>query len=323
MLLSHISTTSSSSSEDDFKTVDWVILITYIIVCLAIGIYTGKSGSKNNAEEYLLAGKEKHFAIVAISLVSGLTSGISFLGSPAYSYTHGLSLGFSCFSAFVAAPVIMFVIMPFFARLKLITAYSYLSLRFSDSIRFIASLVFTTRIVAYLGLVLYAPSIAIKSLTGVHESISVLIVGVLTTGYTMKGVWYSLSPAQFANKTAQSNTGGMNAVVWTDFIQSISLVALTAYIVVKCLSNVSLEDFHHAIRVDSTFFEFDPTKEITFWSAVFGIGINSIAQGGTDQVAIQRYLTTSNMKQSIRACFWAWFLNGVYCGVLGVTGVSL
>ena len=36
--------------------------------------------------------------------------------------------------------------------------------------------------------------------------------------------------------------------------------------------------------------EFDPTKEITFWSAVFGIGINSIAQGGTDQVAIQRYL---------------------------------
>ena len=185
---------------------------------------------------------------------------------------------------------------------------------------------FTTRVIAYLGLVLYAPSIAIKSLTGVHESISVLVVGVLTTGYTMKG--------------------GMNAVVWTDFIQSVVLIVLTAYIVWKCLADVSSAEFQSAVRVDAKFFEFDPTKEITFWSAVFGtfflfyvffvfrihtneqtntsgIGINSIAQGGTDQVAIQRYLTTSNTKQSLRACFLAWFLNGIYCGFLGITGVAL
>ena len=83
---------------NDFNAVDWIILCVYIVICIAIGIYTGKSGGGNDAEEYLLAGKQKHFLIVAVSLVSGLTSGISFLGSPAYSYTHGLSLGFSCFS---------------------------------------------------------------------------------------------------------------------------------------------------------------------------------------------------------------------------------
>jgi Na+/proline symporter len=297
-------------SEDlnSFHTTDWIILVVYIVFCLAVGIYTGKSGDddkgkSSGAEDYLLAGKQKHFLVVAVSLVSGLTSGISFLGSPGYSYTHGLSLGFSCFSVLIAAPVIMFIIMPFFGKLNLITAYSYLSLRFSNSIRLLASLVFTTRVVAYLGLVLFAPSIAIKALTGLHESVSVIVVGILTTAYTMKG--------------------GMNAVVWTDFIQSIVLIAITIYIVSKCLTNVSSRDFQDAVRVDSKFFEFDPTRELTFWSAVIGVGINSIAQGGTDQVAIQRYLTTSNMKQSIRACFFAWMMNGIYCGFLGITGVAL
>ena len=64
--------------------------------------------------------------------------------------------------------------------------------------------------------------------------------------------------------------GGMNAVVWTDFIQSVVLIVLTAYIVWKCLADVSSAEFQSAVRVDAKFFEFDPTKEITFWSAVFG-----------------------------------------------------
>ena len=46
---------------------------------------------RNNeaANDYFLAGRSANNTVVAISLVSGLTSGISFIGTPAYAYSNG------------------------------------------------------------------------------------------------------------------------------------------------------------------------------------------------------------------------------------------
>eukprot|EP00940_MAST-03C_sp_MAST-3C-sp2_P002716 g2716.t1 len=299
-----------TASLRSFGTADWIVLAVYIVLTLGIGVYAsakkGKRRSKDqegtDAESYFLAGRSANFWVIAVSLVSGLTSGISFLGSTGYTYKNGFALTVTALSPIVAAPIIVFVLIPFFKSLKAVSAYTFLEARFDRGVRNLASTIFIVRIIAYLGLVLYAPAIAVKALSGLNEAVSIVIAGTLTTLYTAKG--------------------GMPSVVWTDFLQTIVLTFSTVYILYKCYSSSTL-DFEGAMRISRDFFVPNPTHDLTLYSAVIGVGISSLAQGGTDQVAIQRYLTTPDLKACQRAAMCTWILNGIYCGLLGITGVAM
>jgi len=54
---------------------------------VAVGWWAGRKPMETT-DDFFLAGRSANLLTVAISLISGLTSGISFLGSPGYSYQH-------------------------------------------------------------------------------------------------------------------------------------------------------------------------------------------------------------------------------------------
>jgi len=54
-------------------------------------------------EEFFLAGRSQGGCTVAVSLVSGMMSGISFLGGPAYAYTDGAAMGVGYLVAMAAS----------------------------------------------------------------------------------------------------------------------------------------------------------------------------------------------------------------------------
>ena len=65
--------------------------------------------------------------------------------------------------------------------------------------RLTASLAFVIQMVLYMGIVLYAPALALNAVTGLHKIISIIVVGVVCTFY--------------------STVGGMKAVLITDVFQ--------------------------------------------------------------------------------------------------------
>jgi solute carrier family 5 (sodium-coupled monocarboxylate transporter), member 8/12 len=79
--------------------------------------------------------------------------------------------------------------------------YQYLEKRFGKSARLAASLSYSLQMIMYMGIVLYAPALALEALTGLNRSISILVVGSVCTFY--------------------STIGGMKAVLLTDMFQSI------------------------------------------------------------------------------------------------------
>src|SRR5690606_21756784 len=105
----------------------------------------------------------------------------------------------------VALLVVCLVFIPFFHRLDLFTAYEYLERRFDLKTRLLASGLFVLFKMAFLGIGIYAPSLVVAEITSLPLWVIVLTIGVVTTAYTM--------------------LGGMHAVIWTDSLQLVVLLA--------------------------------------------------------------------------------------------------
>eukprot|EP00048_Salpingoeca_helianthica_P021191 m.10871 g.10871 ORF g.10871 m.10871 type:complete len:545 (+) comp5686_c0_seq1:48-1682(+) len=281
--------------------VDYVILSVHFAACLFVGFFFAR-GQNTNAK-YFLGGRQVQGWAIAISLISGISSGISYLGIPAYTFVDGIGFLFSAASYIVACSVAAWIVVPFFHSLGLYTAYQYLELRFNKVVRTIAACIFITRVVLYLAIVLTAPAIVLDTLTSLPTWAAILVSGVLATAYTVKG--------------------GIMAVVWTDFLQSVVMIGFAIVAVVMATARIDggfsgvSHALHNASRLVNIeflrphFLEESGTQNESLWSMVIGLGFLSLGQLATDQIAVQRYLTAS----SVAACRRSVYLNGLVQGI--------
>src|SRR5690348_602410 len=120
-----------------FSVTEWAIVGLYVVVVTAIGSLFYRKGS--SAAEYFLGGRSMSAIPVAISLVAADMSAISYMGLPAWSFQYNMELFWVSASIVLAVPVVMYVFMPFYMRLKLYTGYEYLERRFDLKTRLVAS----------------------------------------------------------------------------------------------------------------------------------------------------------------------------------------
>jgi solute:Na+ symporter, SSS family len=234
--------------------------------------------NRDDDEKYFFAGHKANGFVVAMSLVSGLTSGISFLGIPAYAYKNGFGIVAICISPIIASYFVAWVIMPFYCNLHVKTVYSYLELRFNRSIRTGATLIFCFRMIAYLTVVIQAPALLFESTSGVPRWITATICGLGSTLFTMKG--------------------GMTTVIVTDFMQSIALVVGAICILGTAVAGSNgINDEDIDINY-AQYFSLSSWKGDNFWYFFIGTIATNIYAIGTDQIAIQRLMSTKNLKSA-------------------------
>ncbi len=159
--------------------------------------------------------------------------------------------------------------------------------RFNLPMRLMARTFFIFWRLTWMALVLYAPSLALAEFLGLDWRIAILITGIGSTFYTV--------------------LGGMTAVIWTDVIQFFVLVSGIIAVVVVCIMKVdggvpAIWDIaYHHDKLKILDFRLDPTLRLTTWSVLIGAFFIHIAAYGTDQVAVQRYLTTTSLRESKRS----------------------
>ena len=112
---------------------DHAVLASYLILVVAMGAAFAKG--QRSTEDYFLAGRSMPWLPVGISIFASLFSAISLLGSLGWVYDHDVTLGLALVTIPIVTPVVVWVILPFFHRLKVFTAYEYLELRFSPPVR--------------------------------------------------------------------------------------------------------------------------------------------------------------------------------------------
>jgi len=286
---------------------DYATLGLYLTVSVALGLMFG--GKQKDLKTYLLAGHQMHWAMIAISVLAALFSGISFLGAPAETYSNNLVYLWVIVAYVVATPLTTVIFLPFFFRLNFYTAYEYLEHRFDLRIRRLSSASFLFRVCLWLGLALYAPSLVISEMMGVPLWISVIITGAATLLYT--------------------TVGGMRAVIATDVMQFGVLLFGIIAIFVVALQRIpggmegAWEIAEAGGRTQFINWDLSPSTRMTIWGALIGgIFINLVGLI-TDQVSVQRYLTAASLKEAQRALWFKLILILPLVGIFYLTGLVL
>ncbi|MDR2849200.1 MAG: sodium:solute symporter, partial [Verrucomicrobiota bacterium] len=222
-----------------------------------------------------------------MSIFATFVSSISFLGLPAKAYAGNWNAFVYSLTIPVASWMAVRFFVPLYRSLNSVSAYQFLEARFGVWARVYASVCYLVSQVARTGTILYLLALPMNALLGWSVPQVILVTGIGVLLYSMMG--------------------GIQAVVWTDAVQGILLIAGTLLCLGVLLFSMP-EGIGHAWGAAVSAHKFDLGSwsltdwgSETFWVCfAYGVFVN-LQNYGIDQNYIQRYLTARTRRDAIRS----------------------
>ena len=102
---------------------DYAVFATMLAMSAGIGVYFACTGGRQRTtREFLMADRNMNPFPVAMSLVASFISAITFLGTPAETYIHGIAFWLYSFAYVLTGLAVSRFYMPIFFRLNLTSA---------------------------------------------------------------------------------------------------------------------------------------------------------------------------------------------------------
>ncbi|WP_138431796.1 sodium:solute symporter [Fodinibius saliphilus] len=307
-----------------FSIIDYVVIVVYLIGVAALGIYA--AGRQSSTSDYFMGGKGLPWWAVMFSVVATETSTLTFISIPAVAYGGNLTFLQITLGYIVGRFLVSVLLLPAYFEGKQTTAYQFLANRFGSSMRNAASTTFmVTRLLAD-GVRLFATAIPLAiilrlggAFTGWGDIelylLSITAISVITLIYTL--------------------IGGIKAVVWMDVMQ-MGVYIGGAVLAIGVMYGELPEGIAGAVAIAADagktqildfgfgqpFTDFI-AQPYTFFTALIGGAIFSIASHGTDQLIVQRLLTTRDVKDSQRALVWSGVVVALQFGLFLFIGLLL
>jgi solute:Na+ symporter, SSS family len=297
-----------------FGAADYLVLLAYLSVSIFVGTYASRG--KKSFDDYCVADRKIPWWAACVSIVATDLSGVSYIGVPAWMYRHDLKYNFGTVLMPLVMLAVVLIFVPVFYHAGVYTIYQYLERRFHRHARTVTAILFLMKGFVHLGGAIYTPSLALTAATGVPLWICILIIGLCTTLYTMKG--------------------GMRAVIWTDLTQFIVLVG--GLILMICVAMAGLQwdwagMWHTASHLTAPEtrtpyttmldWHFNFKTEATVWSLLAFYFIFNLGTYGTDQIAVQRYFTVKNFRELAKSVIGSGFVNVVAVAMMAGLGLIL
>lgn len=291
---------------ESFGTLNYTVLFVYLAAMVGIGI--AFAGKQKTTEDYFLAGRRMPWLVVGMSMFASLTSAATYIGVPAFSYYNNTSIFYGVLISPVVAPFLIILFYPFYRRLNVTTSYEYIEARFGRVARVIVSGLFVMSRIAWLGVVIYGPALALSVATGIELTTAILLMGLLATVYTVMG--------------------GLAAVLWTDAIQFVILVVGAIWVTASLIGNTTggfsaiiqqgLAEGHITRPgLSVNFFEMTAAGAMMSWFFVF------LHDYGADQVTVQRLMATKDFRGTAKAVVFNSISDVVINSMLLFIGVGL
>ena len=185
-------------------TLDYVIVIVYFAIVFGIGAYFFQRAKTSRS--YFLADKSVGWMAVGASLFASNISSEHFIGLAGSGASSGLAVGHFEWLAVFMCMTLAWVFVPFYLRTNVYTMPEFLERRYGPACRWYLT---TVSILAYvftkISVSLYAGALVLRATVGWDFYTSAAVMVIATGIYTI--------------------FGGLSAVIYTEFMQAIVLLA--------------------------------------------------------------------------------------------------
>ncbi|MGA0848817.1 MAG: sodium:solute symporter [Chthoniobacterales bacterium] len=268
--------------------VDWIVLGLYFAAMLGVGFYFYRSGKSATAEGFTKADGAMPGWVVGLSILATYLSSISFLALPGRAYAGN----WNAFVFSLSMPLALWAaarwFVPYYRASGEVSAYSHLETRFGPWARVYAGVCYLLTQLARMGSVMFLMALPLHLLLGWEMHWIILLTGASVIVYTM--------------------LGGIVAVMWSDAVQALILMAgalLCLVLLVAGLPGGVGAGVDYAAAQDKfSLGSFGASLgESTFWVVLaYGLVIN-LQNFGIDQNYVQRYVAARS-EQAARRSLW-------------------
>lgn len=264
--------------------IDIVVIAIYFLSMVLMGVYLGRK-NKSTAQFTTASGKIPGWAI-GLSLFGTYLSSNTFIGNPGKAFGGNWNSFVFTLTLPVAAFFAAKFLIPFFRKTGEVSAYEHFEKTFGPWARTYTVVCFLLTQLARTGTIFLGVGLTLNALTGFDIRMIILITGAVVTLYTVMG--------------------GMEAVIWTEVVQSIikTIGAILVLALVIWGVKGGISEIYHtsasAKKLSLGSFDPDLTKD-TFWVVfLYGVLIN-LTNFGVDQNYVQRYHTATNAKEASKS----------------------
>ena len=270
--------------QQGFTWIDTAVLVIYLLGVLLAGLYYSKK--EMQGKEFFKGDGTIPWYVTCVSIFATLLSPISFLAIPGNSYHGSWIFWWAQLGMLFAIPLTIRYFLPIYSKLEIDTAYHYLQKRFqSGNLRILGALMFIIYQLGRMSIIMYLPSMALAEVTGLDVNMLIVVMGVIAIIY--------------------SYSGGLKAVLYTDFIQGTVLIVGIALSLVVMIGSIHggwgtvwdiLTTGHKFMLENEVWFSPDIVSSSVFIIFIGG-GLGTFASYISSQDIVQRFTTTTDMKQ--------------------------
>jgi SSS family solute:Na+ symporter len=282
--------------------VDLAIIGIYFALVFGIGFYFARR--ERTSEDYFLASRNIGWFAIGASLFVSNISTEHFIGLAGSGASSGLAVGHFEWLASLILLLLGWVFVPFYLRSNVFTMPEFLERRFNRSCAtYLASISVIAYIFTKISVHLYAAAIVLKGVLGWNTMTAAIILIVATGIYTI--------------------AGGLSAVIYTDLVQTLILLAGAVALTWIGLEKVGGFAGLRAALPAGYFHMMRPTSDGEFpWTGIFfGAPILGIWYWCTDQVIVQRVLSARDEGHAKAGTIFAGFLKLLPVFVLVIPGL--
>lgn len=299
----------SNPSSSGLAVIDWVIIVGYACSTLFLGWWFARK--QKNTKEYFVGSGNMNPLLIGVSLFATLLSTITYLAAPGESLGKGPGYMTNLLAYPFIFLVVGFILLPIYMRQKVTSAYELLENKLGISIRLLGAFLFLALRLFWMSLLIFLTAKAITIMIGVDERYIpwiVVVTGAFAITYT--------------------SLGGLRAVVITDLMQTLLLYGGSLLVIGTITVKMGgfgwfPTEWQTDIWDSQPLFSLDPSTRITVFGTILSVFIWYCCTSGGDQVSIQRFMATKDVKAARKAIAMQLCVGVVVGLTLGITGFAL
>jgi SSS family solute:Na+ symporter len=268
---------------------DWLFVGLYMAVIAAISIWSIRR-KKDSPQDYFLANRNLGWFVIGASILASNVGSEHVVGLAGTAANTGLVMGHYELHSWIIL-ILGWVFVPFYMRSMVYTMPEFLERRYNSQSRMLLSIIqLLSYIIAKVSVTIYAGALVVTSFLGVDFWTGAIVLVVITGIYTV--------------------LGGLHAVMYTETLQAIVLIAGSLTLMLVGLDRVGGWDALVSAIPKEKLNMFPPLSDPDFpWAGIlFASPIVGLWYWCTDQHIVQRCLAGRDEKQARRGTIFAAYL---------------